>query len=76
MDWTVPADRIKAGREHRALAILEDLSKIKESEFVFPCGKRAKLPIEGGQGFRRSRPGLSIAGGLMKSGGERVVKRG
>ena len=40
--WTVPADRMKAGREHRvplsprAIAILRKLEKLKAGEFVFP----------------------------------------
>jgi integrase len=48
--WTVPAERMKAGREHRvplsepALAILQDLGKIRRGEFVFP-GDRADRPI-------------------------------
>lgn len=44
--WTVPADRIKAGREHRvplsapALAILKTMHKAREGELVFPGGRR------------------------------------
>ncbi len=40
--WTIPAERIKAGREHRiplspaAVALLHQLAKTKDSEFVFP----------------------------------------
>lgn len=43
--WTVPAERMKAGKEHRvplsdaALAILEDLRKVQRDNFVFPGGK-------------------------------------
>lgn len=46
--WTVPANRMKAGREHRvplslrATAILRELDKTKTGDFVFPgqaCGK-------------------------------------
>jgi integrase len=46
--WVVPAARMKAGREHRvplsgaAVAILEEMKKIRESEFVFPGGKSGK----------------------------------
>jgi integrase len=46
--WVVPAARMKAGREHRvplsgvAVAILEEMMKIRESDFVFPGGKRGK----------------------------------
>src|ERR1700721_733346 len=40
--WTVPADRMKAGREHRvplssgAVSILKLLAKVKAGEVVFP----------------------------------------
>ena len=43
--WTVPAERMKAGREHRvplsksALAVLEKMEQIRLSDFVFPGGK-------------------------------------
>jgi integrase len=46
--WTVPADRIKGGKEHRvplsgaALAIIEAMKEIRESEFVFPGGRAGK----------------------------------
>ncbi|MSQ87465.1 MAG: site-specific integrase [Alphaproteobacteria bacterium] len=45
--WVIPANRIKAGKEHRiplsapALAIIKQLAKSKESEFVFR-GKKGK----------------------------------
>jgi integrase len=48
--WTVPAERMKAGREHRvplsddAIAILEKMQKSREGEFVFPGGK-ARRPL-------------------------------
>ena len=48
--WTVPASRIKSGREHRvplsepAMAILETLSETRESAFVFP-GQRGGRPL-------------------------------
>jgi integrase len=48
--WTVPAERMKAAREHRiplsdgAFVILEKLSKAKTGEFVFP-GQRANKPL-------------------------------
>jgi integrase len=47
--WTVPADRMKAEREHRvplsgpALAILKRMAELRENEFVFPGGRRAAL---------------------------------
>jgi integrase len=46
--WTVPAHRMKAGREHRiplsqrAVAILRRLEKTKAGEFVFPGQARNK----------------------------------
>jgi integrase len=48
--WTVPAGRMKAGREHRvplsprALAILEDMQEHRHADdgFVFPGGKPGK----------------------------------
>jgi integrase len=46
--WTVPADRMKAGRAHRvplsprAIAILRQLEKLKAGDFVFPGQTRNK----------------------------------
>jgi len=46
--WTVPADRMKAGREHRvplsarAVAILRQLEKLKTGDFVFAGQARNK----------------------------------
>lgn len=48
--WTIPADRMKAGKEHRiplsgpALAILHDMADRRVSEYVFPGGK-ANRPL-------------------------------
>jgi integrase len=48
--WTVPGERMKAGKEHRvplsdaALAIVEKMAEIRQSEFVFPGG-RANRPL-------------------------------
>ena len=48
--WTVPADRMKAGREYRvplsepALTILAAMREVREGEFVFPGGK-ANSPL-------------------------------
>jgi integrase len=48
MVWTVPANRMKAGREHRvplvlrAVAILRQLEETKAGEFVFPGQVRDK----------------------------------
>lgn len=50
--WTVPAERMKAGREHRvplssrAVLILKTLAKAKQSEFVFAGHDRNK-PLSG-----------------------------
>jgi integrase len=46
--WTVPAERMKAGREHRvplsreALVIVKAMQKIRVSQFVFPGAKEGK----------------------------------
>lgn len=46
--WTIPAERIKGGREHRvplsapALAIVEKMAMIRSGEFVFPGGKEGR----------------------------------
>ncbi|MDO8397397.1 MAG: tyrosine-type recombinase/integrase [Bradyrhizobium sp.] len=48
--WTVPADRMKAGREHRvplsprAVAILRKLERVKDGEFVF-AGQARNKPL-------------------------------
>lgn len=48
--WTIPANRMKAGLEHRvplpkrAVAILKSLKAARQGEFVFP-GKRAGKPL-------------------------------
>src|ERR1700730_3065120 len=50
--WTIPAARMKAGREHRvplstrALAILDVLAKGKVGEFIF-AGQKAGKPLSG-----------------------------
>jgi integrase len=46
--WTVPASRMKAGREHRvpltprALAILRSVEKVRTADYVFPGQRRSK----------------------------------
>jgi integrase len=46
--WTIPAGRMKAGREHRvplsarAITILEEMSTLKQNEFVFPGTKQGR----------------------------------
>jgi integrase len=48
--WTIPADRMKAGKEHRvplsesALAIVKELHAARTSEYVFP-GRKKDSPI-------------------------------
>ena len=49
--WTVPAARMKAGREHRvplcnrALAIIEEMKQVRDEDgFVFP-GRRRRKPL-------------------------------
>jgi integrase len=48
--WTIPANRMKAGREHRvplserAAAILRQLTEIRTGDFVFP-GQRKDRPL-------------------------------
>jgi integrase len=48
--WTLPAERMKAGKEHRvplsaaALAILRAMQDVREGDFVFPGG-RARRPL-------------------------------
>ena len=46
--WTVPAERMKAGKEHRvplsdvALAIVEERRKIQQDDHIFPGGKAGR----------------------------------
>ena len=48
--WTIPAERMKAGKEHvvplsrRAMKLLKELQKIKTGPYVFPGGK-ADAPL-------------------------------
>jgi integrase len=48
--WVIPGGRMKAGKEHRAplsepaLAVLKEMEKVRESDFVFPGGK-SRRPI-------------------------------
>ena len=52
--WTIPAERMKARREHRvalskrALAIVNELDKARTSEFVFPGQKPGKPAVQHG----------------------------
>jgi integrase len=70
--WTIPADRMKAERDHRvplskrALAILEEVKKLRgDGDFVFPGRKRgeplsnmAMLALIGRMNERRTAAGL------------------
>src|SRR5262245_26963823 len=46
--WTIPADRMKAGREHKvplsaaAIALLKDMAAIRHSDYVFPGYKHGR----------------------------------
>ena len=46
--WTIPADRMKAGREHRVplsprgIAILNEMAELRLNEFVFPGTKQGR----------------------------------
>jgi integrase len=46
--WTIPADRMKGGKEHRVplshagVAVVEQMAAIRQSEFVFPGAKTAR----------------------------------
>jgi integrase len=64
--WTVPAARMKAGREHRiplsgqALAILDRLAEHATGDLVFP-GQRRGLPL-GAMAMRRLAKSLAATG--------------
>jgi integrase len=69
--WTIPAARMKAGREHRvplsgqALAILEEISAARTGEFVFPGQQHGKplSPMAMGHVLRRMKvEGMTIHG--------------
>ena len=48
--WTIPAERMKASREHRvplsdaAMAVIEDAKKVSQGEYIFP-GVRSGKPM-------------------------------
>ncbi len=62
--WTIPAARMKAGREHRvplsapALAILEAMAKVRSGDFVFP-GRRSGQPL-GATAIRDAMQSLKV----------------
>jgi integrase len=47
--WIVPSERMKAGKEHRvplskpAIAVLSNMSKVRQNEYVFPGDRRFTL---------------------------------
>jgi integrase len=47
--WTVPAERMKAGREHRvplsnaAVGILKRMQEVRQNDYIFPGERRAAL---------------------------------
>jgi integrase len=49
--WTVPAERMKSGREHRAplsdaaMAIVEQMAAIRSGSFVFPGARSGDRPL-------------------------------
>jgi integrase len=68
--WTVPGERMKAGREHRvplspaAAAIVERMAKVRVSAYVFP-GWREKQPLSDMamlECLRGLRPGFTVHG--------------
>jgi integrase len=69
--WTIPGDRMKAGREHRvplseaAMAIVKQLAKVREGDFVF-AGARSGRPLSNMSMLmllrRMGRPDLTIHG--------------
>src|SRR5262249_5810478 len=52
--WTVPASRMKAGREHKvplstaAIAVLQQLHAIRQSDYVFPSAHPGKATGKNG----------------------------
>jgi integrase len=67
--WTVPGSRTKSGREHRvplpdtAIAILEQMEAIRQSDFIFP-GRRGPLS------------GFALQSALKRMGREDVTVHG
>jgi integrase len=68
--WTVPARRMKSGREHRvplsrrAMAIVTEMAEIRLNDFVFPGMKEGRAMSEMGPRFllRSLRPGVTRHG--------------
>jgi integrase len=68
--WTIPAARMKGGREHRvplsdrALAIVQETRAFDFGQYVFP-GRREEQPLNAAGLYtwlRRTRPGLTVHG--------------
>ncbi len=59
--WSVPAERMKARKEHRvplsadAMAILKEMSKVRQGDYIFP-GRKARPMSHMTLGFSRRRP--------------------
>jgi integrase len=74
--WTVPANRMKGGREHKvplsnaAMAVLEAMRAIRMSDFVFP-GMRAGQPV----GARTIQDLVKLLGGEITVHGFRSCFR-
>jgi integrase len=69
--WTIPAERMKAGREHRvplssrALGILAEMSEVKRGPLVFP-GRTGEVPMSN----------MTMAALLKRSTGSGVTVHG
>jgi integrase len=69
--WTIPAERMKAGNEHRvplsdaALAILKAMAEIRQGDLVFPGAHGGKMR---GLALRRAATGRRDGGGLSVHG--------
>ena len=69
--WIVPAERIKAGKEHRvplstpALAIVRAMAEARQGEFVFPGGRRG-----------RPLTNMAMAGVLERMGLDEITVHG
>jgi integrase len=68
--WVIPPERMKGGREHkvplspRAVIILEQMARLRLSDFVFP-GQSERRPISGiglRRLLRKLRPGVTVHG--------------
>jgi integrase len=68
--WTIPADRMKSGREHRvplsqpALTVLEVLAKLRQGELLFPGARHGRplAPPAVLNLMRDLRPGTTVHG--------------